>query len=920
MLINLLYIANFGSDVKSLASVILRRNISNTATDSQDISNQDNNSNLWKRLSVDAQNFVKTELLKVLNECKDKTIIHKVCNLVIEVGGTLYEQDEFIWQDLLNLLFVFVNSVEDIQVDAALQIFNGLFSYLMDHLVKYKDDLLGIFSKTLQHQSLDINLAALQAVSNFLQIAEGKDARGFVDLLGLMANVALKAMQQDDETVLEDTLVEFNEIAEIEPKFFRKNFKELFTAFHPIVAKNDYTNNTIRHQPVEFFVTVVERLPNLVKKDQDTLKAMLDLVFKLMIDIDEDIDESWMRPKEGFRADEEEEEDDSVHFGKTCVDRLVSSIGEEIMLPLLSTLVQNTLANTTDWRYKNAGLMALSQVGEYIDDISKIAPMVPVIVQHFVHPNPKIRYAALHCIGQMADDMTEEFQENFHESVLPAIVNMLDDQVPRVQAHACAALTNFFEGTSEETAQNYIQVTMPKLSHLIQTGISIIKENAVTALASLAEASKQGFEPYFDQCISFLCGYLQAFNEPVYKQFKGQVIEAVTIISASVGVEKFRPHAAMVISAMLEIQNKQLDSKDPQKTYLLSAWQRMCLLMKRDFVPFLPAVIPSLFQMATLNPEMSIAGSETVGDIIDVLHEVKPHEVTTDKQKYNITTDEIEEKDVAIQMLAVFIDELGGGFADYIEPASKVLLSMTSYEANDSIRNSVAGALPGLVKCVKEAQPQNIDLQVQMGKLYLDNLWKAINLETETDTLICQVQAAKEIIDEIGSAFLGQDVIDVFATQLVDMYHKSDDRIKENNAMAKNEEVEDEDDEVDQDEIEVIKEENKNEFDLQLSVAEILGIIFKTHGVYCGNLLNELFTNIIPPALSSEEKSKNKFAIYLMDDMVEFLGPNILGVHYVTVAQQIIKYCNSPTAALRQAAAYGIGMMAVNGGAAFAQV
>jgi len=46
-----------------------------------------------------------------------------------------------------------------------------------------------------------------------------------------------------------------------------------------------------------------------------------------------------MKPKEGFRVDEEEEEEDSVAFGKTCVDRLVSSIGDEIMLPLLSTLV-----------------------------------------------------------------------------------------------------------------------------------------------------------------------------------------------------------------------------------------------------------------------------------------------------------------------------------------------------------------------------------------------------------------------------------------------------------------------------------------------------------------------------------------------------------------------------------------------------
>lgn len=137
----------------------------------------------------------------------------------------------------------------------------------------------------------------------------------------------------------------------------------------------------------------------MIKKDLETLKNLLDLVFKLMIDIDEDVEESWMRPKEGFRIEEEEEEEDSVHFGKVQVDRLVSCIGEEIMLPLLSQLVTTTLSNTTDWRYKNAGLMALSQVGEYIDDISKISPMIPVVVDHLKHPNPKIRYAALHCIG-----------------------------------------------------------------------------------------------------------------------------------------------------------------------------------------------------------------------------------------------------------------------------------------------------------------------------------------------------------------------------------------------------------------------------------------------------------------------------------------------------------------------------------------
>lgn len=96
-------------------------------------------------MSADARNFVKIELLKAISECNDKTIIHKICNLLIEIGGTIYEQEKFVWQDLLNLLFTFVNQEQEIKVDAALQIFNGLFSYIMDYLVNFKNDLMGIF-------------------------------------------------------------------------------------------------------------------------------------------------------------------------------------------------------------------------------------------------------------------------------------------------------------------------------------------------------------------------------------------------------------------------------------------------------------------------------------------------------------------------------------------------------------------------------------------------------------------------------------------------------------------------------------------------------------------------------------------------------------------------------------------------------
>ena len=209
---------------------------------------------------------------------------------------------------------------------------------------------------------------------------------------------------------------------------------------------------------------------------------------------------------------------------------------------------------------------------------------------------------------------------------------------------------------------------------------------------------------------------------------------------------------------------------------------------------------------------------------------------------------------------------------------------------------------------------------MSMGRVYLDAIWKAIQTETETDTLICQIQAVKEILDEIGAGFLSKEAVDGLAKQLIDMYHKSDERIKENNMMAKNEEAEDEDDELDDDEKEVIKEENRNEYDLQLSIAEVLGVIFKTHRDLCANVLQELFASILPVALASEEKQKLKFGIYVMVDLLEFVGADLLGAHYASVAKEIIKFCGHPISAIRQAASYGIGIMAEKGGASYQMI
>lgn len=195
------------------------------------------------------------------------------------------------------------------------------------------------------------------------------------------------------------------------------------------------------------------------------------------------------------------------------------------------------------------------------------------------------------------------------------------------------------------------------------------------------------------------------------------------------------PRSDEIIQSMIFIQQSNLDANDPQRSYLLTAWQRICLIMKQDFCQYLPKILPSILSMASLKAEMGIEG-QGAADISDVLQEMAPKD-GADKKKANIMTDEIEEKDTAIQMLVVFIEELGAGFAQYIEQSSEIFLGLTQFYASDNIRNSSAAALASLIKCANEAQPENKAAIHELAKKFSNNIVEAMDCETETECLIC---------------------------------------------------------------------------------------------------------------------------------------------------------------------------------------
>ena len=59
----------------------------------------------------------------------------------------------------------------------------------------------------------------------------------------------------------------------------------------------------------------------------------------------------------------------------------------------------------------------------------------------------------------------------------------------------------------------------------------------------------------------------------------------------------FKPAAQHLIELMIQLQSSQFEQTDPQKTYILAGWQRLCLVYGKELGGYLENILPGLFAL-----------------------------------------------------------------------------------------------------------------------------------------------------------------------------------------------------------------------------------------------------------------------------------------------------------------------------------
>ena len=379
------------------------------------------------------------------------------------------------------------------------------------------------------------------------------------------------------------------------------------------------------------------------------------------------------------------------------------------------------------------------------------------------------------------------------------------------------------------------------------------------------------------------------YNQDKYKVLLGRLIECVTLMSKSVGKQVFHPYADKVVSLMKYLQESG-SNQDELTGYVMNGWQRICELLGEDFALYADNIIPGILKLIGTNVEMSTSSAPS--NFVDMT-------LALDKKKKNFSTTETENKELGLQTLLTFIEELKGGYAKYIESTILVTFPLLDFTFNESIRSAASMLLAGLVGVAK---PLDLNKAIIMGKTFIEGIWKAIEEEYARETLVDELQAIREIIDTIQAQFLSPDEVNIIGQKTLKILDDSlQNRIKTQ-------------DDSDDEEDEGFQEHTKKEEDtLHTSISEVFGILFKTHKQSCSAIVEFLYTQVFGKLLAEGTRDEDhKFVIFVIDDILEFLGQAFVGEKWNNLGEVLIKFSSDPHDAVRQAAVYGLGIFAEN--------
>lgn len=341
------------------------------------------------------------------------------------------------------------------------------------------------------------------------------------------------------------------------------------------------------------------------------------------------------------------------------------------------------------------------------------------------------------------------------------------------------------------------------------------------------------------------------------KLLRGKTIECVSLIGLAVGAEKFIADASDIMNMLLKTHAEgDFPEDDPQTSYLISAWARICKILGKDFEQYLPVVMGHVLRTASMKPEVALLDND---EIQDIEGDVDWQFVNLgEQQNFGIRTSGLEDKASACEMLVCYARELKEGFAEYAEEVVRLMVPMLKFYFHDGVRTAAAESLPYLLDCAKIKGPQYLE---GMWLYICPELLKAIETEPETEVVAELLHSLGKCIETLGQNCLSKESMDevlkLINKFMSEHFEKANKRI-----MARKEE--DYDDGVE----EQLEEEIDNDVYILSRIADIVHSLFSTHKAQFLPHFEHIashFVKLLDPNMSWADR---QWGLCIFDDLI----------------------------------------------------
>ena len=559
------------------------------------------------------------------------------------------------------------------------------------------------------------------------------------------------------------------------------------------------------------------------------------------------------------------------------------------------------------WEYQYFALYVLGNYSKYDEEISKVEKIFKILYNLASSPEPKLRFSAIHCINVFCTSYSSSFQAQTIKEVIPLLENLLKKEtILRIQCEILATLVSFIQFTKSEDLKPYVKELFELLLILFKKNdIPVIIRKLVSeGILEITMTMEDEISPYAQVAFDLILNYfVEVYKNKINQILYGILIECITSLGVYVK-DKYYKIIPDIVNCIVEIvKGFNSDKIEPIKADLTNSLNRLLEVLKDNFKNLLPNLIETIYTLVKSRPQMAISSSPTEQfDINKILEEDKEDENTKGKE---IKTSETEELASTLSLLNTFIQSIGSGFLPYYEKFEVEVLQLLSYQLDTKIRTKSAKILPNLISTITDNEAK-----AKKGKEYIKLLIEGIKKETSYHVVEKFFINLTKVIENSGQILTKNEVNELFNNikEIFENLKKKRNNLLESKKPKKKHNDDDDDDFNIQD---LIEEDIEDIESIQTEIADCIGIILKTHKSIADEIISNILKDIIPVYSNSKNMFEVKMGLYITDDLIEYIGQEILGDENWNLMFNIItKLVTNEDTSIRQASAYGIGNFA----------